>query len=45
MIVKSQLLEGIYLNEHNLDYKLGNGDVKLMWYKTFYPHKDKMKKN
>ncbi len=43
MIVESKLLGGIDLNECNLDYKLGNGDVKLMWCKTFYPHKDMMK--
>ncbi len=43
MIVESQLLGGIDLNELNLGYKLGNGDVKLMWSETFYPHKDKMK--
>ncbi len=43
IILESQLLGGIDLNERNLDYKLGNGDVKLMWCKTFYPHKDKLK--
>ncbi len=30
MIVGSQLMRGIDLDEHNLDYKLGNSDVKLM---------------
>ena len=43
MIVESQLLGGIELNERNLDFMLGDGDVRLMWCKTFYPHKDKMK--
>ncbi len=43
MIVESQLLGGIELNEHNLDFMLGDGDVRLMWCKTFYPHEDKMK--
>ncbi len=42
-IVESQLLGGIVLNECNLDFKLGNGDVTLMWCITFYPHKDKRK--
>ncbi len=43
MIVESHLLGFIELNECNLDYMLGEGDVKLMWCKTFYPHKDKLK--
>ncbi len=43
VIMRSQLLGGIDLNERNLDYKLGNGDVKMMWCKTLNPHKDKMK--
>ena len=43
MIVKSQLLGGIELNECNLDFMLGDGNIRLMWCKTFYPHKDKMK--
>ena len=43
MIVESQLLGGIELNECNLNYILGDGDVRLRWCKTFYPHKDKMK--
>ncbi len=43
MIVESQLLGGIELNECNLDFMLGDGDVRLMWCKTFYPHKDMMK--
>ncbi len=43
MIVESQLLGGIELNECNLDFKLGESDVRLMWCKTFYLHKDKMK--
>ncbi len=42
-ILESQLLGGIDLNEGNLEFILGNGDVKLMWCRTFYPHKDKMK--
>ncbi len=41
MIVELQLLGGIDLNEGNLEFILGNGDVKLMWYRTFYPHKRK----
>ncbi len=43
MIVESQLLGGIELNERNLDFIFGDGDVRLMWCKTFYPHKIKMK--
>ncbi len=43
MIVESQLLGGIDLNECNLDCRPDNGDVKLMWCTTFHPHKDKMK--
>ena len=43
MIVESQLLGGIDLNEANLECEFGNGDVELMWCRTFYPHKDKMK--
>ncbi len=43
MIVESQLLGGIELNERNLDLMLGEGNVRLMWCKTFYPHEDKMK--
>ncbi len=42
MNVESQLLGGIELNECNLDFILGEGDVRLVWYKKFYPHKDKM---
>ncbi len=42
-IVESQLLGGIDLNKLNLDFMLGDGDVRLMWCKTFNPHKDKMK--
>ncbi len=43
MIVESQLLGGIDLNEANLECELGKGDVELIWCRTFYPHKDKMK--
>ncbi len=43
MIVESQLLGGIDLNKANLERELGKGDVELMWCRTFYPHKDKMK--
>ncbi len=43
MIVESQFLGGIELNERNLDFMLGDGDVRLIWCKTFYPHEDKMK--
>ncbi len=43
MIVKSQLLGGIDLNKANLERELGKGDDELMWSRTFYPHKDKMK--
>ncbi len=43
MIVESQFLGGIELNERNLDSMLGESDVRLMWCKTFYPHKDKIK--
>ena len=43
MIVESQLLGGIDLNEANLESEIGNGDVELMWCRTFYPHKDKMR--
>ena len=43
MIVELQLLEGIDLNERNLDFMLGDDDVGLIWCKMFYPHKDKMK--
>ncbi len=43
MIVESQLLGGIDLNEANLERELGTGDAELMWCRTFYPHKDKMK--
>ncbi len=43
MIVELQLLGGIELNERNLDFMLSDGDIRLMWCKTFYPHKDKMK--
>ena len=43
MIVESQLLGGIELNERNLDLMLGEGDVRLVWCKTFYPHEDKIK--
>ncbi len=42
MIVEIQLTRGIDRNEC-LDNKLGNGEVKLMWFKTFYPQNDKMK--
>ncbi len=42
MIVESQLLGGIELNERTL-YLPGDGDIRLMWCKTFYPHKDNMK--
>ncbi len=41
MIVESQLLGGIELNEHNLDFMLNY--IRLMLCKTFYPHKDKTK--
>ncbi len=43
MIVESQLLGGIELNKANLENKFYNGDVELMWCRTFYQHKDKMK--
>ncbi len=43
MIVESQLLGGIDLHEANLECKLGYDDVNLMWCRTFYLHKDKMK--
>ncbi len=43
MIVESQLLSGIELNENNLDFMLGDGKIRLMWCKTFYLHQDKMK--
>ena len=43
MIVESQLLGGIDLNKPNSQCKLGNNEVKLMWFEKFYPHKDKMK--
>ncbi len=43
MIAESQLLGGIELNERNLDFMLGDSNVKLMWCKTFYLHKDMMK--
>ncbi len=43
MIVESQLLGGIDLHETNLECKLGNDDVEVMWCRTFYPHKDKIK--
>jgi len=43
MIVESQLLGGIDLHETNLECKLGNDDLELMWCRTFYQHKDKMK--
>ncbi len=43
MIVESQLLGGIDLNEHNLGFMLGDDDVGLIWCKMFYSHKDKMK--
>ncbi len=43
MIVESQLLGSIDLHEANLECKLGNCGVKLMWCRTFYPYKDKMK--
>ncbi len=43
MIVESQILGGIDMHEAYLECKLGNDDVKLMWCRTFYPHKDKMK--
>ncbi len=35
MIVESQLLGGIDLNEHNSDFMLSIGDVRLIC-KTFY---------
>ncbi len=41
MIVELQLLGGIDLNVGNLEFILGNGDVKLMWFRTFYLQKDK----
>ncbi len=43
MIVESQLLGGIELNDCNLDFMLGEGNVRLMWCKTFYPHENKIK--
>ncbi len=43
MIVESQLLGGIDLNEANLQCKLSNDEIKWMWCRTFYPYKDKMK--
>ncbi len=43
MTVESQLLGGIELNECNLDFMLGDGNVSLMWCETFYLHKDKIK--
>ncbi len=43
MIVESQLFSGIELNQGTLDFVLGDGNVRLMWCKMFYPHKDKMK--
>ncbi len=43
IIVESQLLGGIDLNNANLENKFYNGDVELMWCRTFYPHKEKMK--
>ncbi len=43
MIVESQLLGGIELNERNLDLMLGEGNVRLVWCKTFYPHENKIK--
>ncbi len=36
MIVESQLSGRLDLNEHNLDYMLGNDDVRLICCKTFY---------
>ncbi len=43
IVTESQLIGAIDLNECNLDYILGNVDVSLIWCKTIYPHKDKMK--
>ncbi len=43
MNVESQLFGGIELNERNSDFMLCVGNFRLMWCKTFYPHKDKMK--
>lgn len=40
MIVESQLLGGINLNESNLDYIVGNDSVELIWCRTFYPTKE-----
>ena len=41
MIVKSNLLGGINLNEPNLDYLLGDGDLRIVWCRVFIPNKDK----
>ncbi len=43
MIVELQLLGHIDLHVANLRYKLGKDDVELMWCRTFYLYKDKMK--
>ncbi len=43
MIVESQLLGDIELNESNVDFMVDVGDVRLVWCKTFCPHIDKMK--
>ncbi len=40
MIVESQLLGGIDLNERNLDYVVNNDSVELIWCKTFYLTKE-----
>ncbi len=40
MIVESQLLGGIDLNEHKLDYVVDNDSVELIWCRTFYPTKE-----
>ncbi len=43
LMVESNLLGGINLNESNLDYLLGNGHVCIEWWQAFFPNNDKMK--
>ncbi len=38
MIVESQLLGGIEMNEGNLDFLLGDVDIRFIWCKMFYLH-------
>ena len=42
MIVESNLFGGIDLNDTNLDYVIGDGQIHIEWCRVFSPNKDKI---